>query len=131
MHRPLSQVMVDAKDRLLVKGREENPIKLLRRGEVMSKRLLDDDAGSLGASSLGKLFHDGPEEQRRDGEVVGRPLGGAKFLANGLERRRVLVIAVHVAEQAAQLVESGRIESPMVLQAVARPRPELVELPAP
>ena len=93
MHRPLSQVMVDAEDHLLVKGREENPIKLLRRGEVMSKRLLDNDAGSLGASSLGKVFHDGPEEQRRDGEVVRRPLGGAEFLADGLERRRVVVIA--------------------------------------
>src|SRR5215831_8524447 len=57
MHRLLSQVMVDAEDRLLVKGREQDPIEFLCRGEVMSKRLLDDDAGSIGASSLGKLFH--------------------------------------------------------------------------
>jgi hypothetical protein len=32
-----------------------------------ARRLLDDDAGSLGATRLGKLFHDGPEEQGRDG----------------------------------------------------------------
>jgi hypothetical protein len=96
----------------------------------MSKRLLDDDARSLGTARLGKLFHDCPEEQRRDGEVVRRPLSGAEFLADGLERRRIVVIAVHVAEQAGQLVEGPGIESPVLLQTVARPRPELVELPA-
>src|SRR5262249_24989741 len=53
MHWPLTQVMVDAEDRLLVKGREQDPIEFLRRGEVMSKRLLDDHAGSLGAASPG------------------------------------------------------------------------------
>ena len=96
----------------------------------MSKRLLDDDARSLGTARLGKLFHDCPKQQGRDGEVVRRPLGGAEFLADGLERRRVLVIAVHITQQAGQLVEGGGIESPVVLQTVARPRPELVELPA-
>src|SRR5262249_57608407 len=125
MHRPLSQVMVDAKDRLLVKGREENPIKLLRRREVMSKRLLDDDAGSLGASRLGKLFHDRPKQQGRDGEVVGPPLGGAKFLPDGLERRRILVVAVPVAQQAAQLLEGREVHSTVALPSLLLPRPAL------
>src|SRR5262245_8536482 len=68
MHWSLSKVMVDAEDRLLVKGREQDPIELLRRREVVTKRLLDDDAGSLGAARLGKLFHDCSEEQGRNGE---------------------------------------------------------------
>src|SRR5262245_13572485 len=104
MYRLLSQVMVDAEDRLLVERREQDPIEFLRRGEVVSKRLLDDDAGSLSTASPGKLFHDRAKQQGRDGEVVGRSLGRAKFLADGLERRWVVVIAVHVAQQAAQLV---------------------------
>ena len=46
------------------------------------------------------------------------------------ERGRVVVVAVDVAQQAAQLVEGRRVEAAVFLDAVARPRLELVEGPA-
>ena len=79
---------------------------------------------------LAELLDDQPEQRGRDGEVVRRPLGGAELLADGLEGRRVLVVAVDVAQQAAQLVERRGIEPAVLLEAVARPGPELVEVPA-
>ena len=91
--------------------------------------LFDDDAGAVGAARLGQLFHDQPEQHGRDGEVVRRPLRGAELLADGLKRRRVVVVAVDVAQQAAQLVERRRIEPAVLLEAVVRPGPELVEVP--
>ena len=81
LHRPLAQVMVDAEDRRLVEGCQQDAIELPRRGEVPAERLFDDDAGALGAARLAELLHDHPEQHGRDGEVVGRPLGGAEFLA--------------------------------------------------
>ena len=59
-----------------------------------------------------------------------RPLRRAELLAKGLKRRRVVVVAVHIAQQAAQLVKSRSIDSAVLLEAVARPGPELVEVPA-
>ena len=95
---------------LLVEGAEQDPIERLRRGEVAPERLFDDDASALGAARLGELLHDHPEQRRRDGEVVRRPLRGAEFLADGLKGRRVVVVAVNVAQQAGELVEGRRIE---------------------
>ena len=59
-----------------------------------------------------------------------RPLGGAKLSADGLERRRVLVVAVDVAQQAAQRVERRGIEPAVLLEAVLGAGLELVERPA-
>ena len=47
-----------------------------------------------------------------------------------LERRGIVVVAVHIAQEPAQLFERGRIEAAMLLQAVLRPGLELVEIPA-
>ena len=71
-----------------------------------------------------------PNSDGRDGEVVRRPLRGAELLADGLEGRRVVVVAVDVAQQAGQLVERRRIEAAVLLEAVPRARLELVEVPA-
>ena len=59
-----------------------------------------------------------------------RPLRGAQFLAQGLKRRRVVVIAVHVAQQAGQLLKRRRVEAAMLFQAVLGPGLELVQVPA-
>jgi hypothetical protein len=61
---------------------------------------------------------------------VGRPLSGAELRANGLERRRVLVVAVDVPQQAAELVERRGIETSVLLEAVTGAGLELVEVPA-
>src|SRR5712692_11344994 len=85
VHRPLSQVMVDAEDRLLVEGAEQSVVELLRREEIVTERFFDDDASAVRASSFGQLFHDRPEQHRRDGEIVRRLLRRAKLLTQGLK----------------------------------------------
>src|SRR5439155_4123299 len=105
--------------RFLIEGPEQNPVELLCREKVMAKRLFDDDAGMLGAAGLGQLLDHKLEQHRGDREVVRRPLRGADLFAQGLKGRRVLVVAIDIAQQAAQLVESRGMESPVLLDAVA------------
>ncbi len=85
VHRPLAQVVVDAKDVRFVEVAVENPVQLLRRSEIVAERLFDDDARARGASSLRQLLDDGFEQAGRDGKVVRGPPGIAQFLA---QRRR-------------------------------------------
>jgi hypothetical protein len=61
VHRPLSKVMVDTEDCLLIEGAEQNPVEVLRRGEVPAKRLFDDNPSAVGAARLGQLFDDQAE----------------------------------------------------------------------
>ena len=53
----------------------------------------------LRAAGLGELLDDRAEQHRRDRQVVRRPLRGAELLAQLLERRRLGVVAVDVAQQ--------------------------------
>jgi hypothetical protein len=94
----LAEVVVDAKDRRLVETSEQDPVELPRRGEIVAERLLDDDAGAVPTAGIAELLHDQLEQHGRDGQVVRRLPDGAQLLANGLERRRVLVVAVDVAQ---------------------------------
>ena len=67
----------------------------------------------------------------RDGEVVRRPLRGAELLADGLERCRIVVVAVHITQQSGELLERSRIDpAAVLLEAVACTRLELVQVPA-
>ena len=118
--------------KIAVSSKAPSRIRLSSRAEARSRaeRLLDDDAGAVGAARLAELLDDQPEQHGRDGEVVRGPLGGAELLAEGLERRRVLVVAVDVAQQAAQLVERRGIEPAVLLEAVLGAGLELVEVPA-
>src|SRR6266436_361247 len=61
VHRPLSKVMVDAEDCLLVEGAEQNPVEVLRRGEVPAEWLFDDNASAIVAARLRQLFDDQAE----------------------------------------------------------------------
>ena len=61
---------------------------------------------------------------------MGRTLGRAEFLAQRRERGRLLIIAIHVMQQSRQLGERRRVEAAVLLDAVARPRLELVRGPA-
>ena len=100
LDRPLPEIMVDAEDRRLVEGREQDPVELLCRAEVSAEGLFENDAGALGAARLGELLHDEPEERGRDGKVVCRPLGRAELFADCLKRCRVFVVPVNIAQQA-------------------------------
>src|SRR4029077_10502197 len=130
VHRPFSQVMIDAEDVLLIEGAEKNPIKLLRRDKVVTEGFFNDNASAVGTVCLGQLFHNQPEQRGRDGEVVRRPLRGAELLSDRLKSRRVLIVTINIAQQTAELFESRGIDtSPVFLDTVARPRPELVDVP--
>ena len=60
---------------------------------------------------------------------MGWPLRGSELPADGLKRRRVVVVAIHVAQQPTQLVEGDGVEPSVLLQAVLRPVLELFESP--
>src|SRR6266478_8798618 len=101
--------MVDAKDRLLVERAEQNPIEFLSRGEVVTEGFFNDDASAPGAVRLRQLFHDQLEQRGRDGQVVRRPLCGAQLFTDRLKSRRVLIVTINIAQQAAELFESRGI----------------------
>src|SRR4029077_5936131 len=52
MYWPLSQVMVDAKDCLLLEGAEQDPVEILCGGEIPAEGLFDDDTSSTIAARL-------------------------------------------------------------------------------
>ena len=60
---------------------------------------------------------------------MGRALGRAEFFAQGRERGRILVIAVDVAQEGAQLRKGLRVKAPVLFDTVAGPRLELVQRP--
>src|SRR5262245_27418619 len=60
---------------------------------------------------------------------MGRPLSRSKLSTDGLEGGGLLVIAIQVTQKAAQPVESGRIESSVLIETVARAVAELLEVP--
>src|SRR5262249_3736326 len=105
-------------------------IERLRRAAVAAKGLLDDHASTACAAGPRQLVGDEPEQRGRNGEVVRGPLGGAELLANGLERTRIVVVAIDVAQQAAQRAERRRIEPSVLLDAILGASLELFEVPA-
>ena len=52
MHRPLAEVMVDAKDRRLVEGAEQNPVEFLGGDAVVTEGFFNDDTSAFGAVRL-------------------------------------------------------------------------------
>src|SRR5581483_6018881 len=130
MHRAFAQVVVDAKDRLFIESAEQSLIELSRRVEVATEGLLDNNPRAAGAIGFAQLFYDGAEQHRRDGEIKRRLARAPQLPAQGLKRRRVFVVAVDVTQQPGQLVESRGLDAAVLLDAVARPRAELIDLPA-
>src|SRR5262249_27787222 len=91
IHRSLSEVVIDAKDTCLIKSAEQNLVQCPCGFKVISERLLDDHAGPFGAARFCELSHHRSELNRRDRQIVRRPPApAAQFLAERLERRRVL-----------------------------------------
>ena len=130
VNRPLAEVMVDPEDVLFDERAEQDPVQLARRRKVLAEGLLDDDAGPFRTSGLRQLLHDGPEERRRDRQVVRGLLGAAERLPERREGRRIFVVPVDVAKQARQLVERVTVQPAVLLDAVLRARAQLVERPA-
>ena len=59
-----------------------------------------------------------------------RVLCGAELLAYRVKRGGIVVVAVNVAKQRAQLVEGGTVQAAVLLDARPRPRAQLFEGPA-
>jgi len=129
MHGPLTEVMIDAKDVFLIEPTQQDIVEAPGRVEIAAERLFDYDAGPLGATRFHKLFDHGSKQYGRDSQIVSRLSGVSELFAERFKRPRIPVVAVHVAQQAAQLFEGRGIESPMFFEAVFRTRPELVEVP--
>src|SRR5215469_5756301 len=53
-----------------------------------------------------------------------------ELLAKGFERGRFLIVAVDIAQQAAQLFERNGVESTVFLQALLGTRPKPIEVPS-
>lgn len=98
---------------------------------VATERLFNYEARIVGTARFGKLSRHGPEQNRRDRQIVHRLLGVTEFLAQRLERGRIVVVAVHVAQLAQHLDEDFRLRvAAMRLDAFLRALFELVEIPA-
>ena len=115
---------------IFIESGEQYPVEVVRGGEIMPERLLDNDAGSVSAIGVGELFHYGAKQRGWDRQIVCWPLRRTELLANGLKRRPVGIVAVDVAQEPRQFVERCRIEAAMFLQAISCPRLELLERPA-
>src|SRR5207302_1696695 len=123
--------MVDAENSFFVERAEQNAVEPLRADEVRPEWLLHNDARSLrDAAGLSKLLHDDAKERWRNRKIERGLPRGPERLADGLECGRVVVIAVHVAQQAAQFLECSGVKPAMFFEAIFRPGLELVEVPA-
>jgi hypothetical protein len=77
MNRLLSEVMIDAEDAFLVERAQQNAVESLRRGEVRAERFFHNHPrAAAGTISGPQLFHYFPKQDRRNGEIMWRPLRG-------------------------------------------------------
>jgi hypothetical protein len=129
VHRPLAEIMVDAIDVILVERAEQDGVELARRRKVVPEGLLHDHARTVGAAALRELQDNGAEKRRRDREVVRRTLRLTQLLLDRLKRRAVVVIAADVAQEAGEPVERRGVEMAVLLDALSRSRPQLLEIP--
>ncbi len=117
-HGRFAQVVVDAEDRLLRKGGQQDLIEALGRFEIAAERLFDDHAAVLRAAGLAELLDHDAEHVGRDGEVKRGRFGVAHLLPQLLERGEVGVVAVDVAQELVELVEGGRVEAAVLFETV-------------
>jgi len=80
-HWPLSKVVVNTKNVALGKGCVQDPVQLLGRLQVASKRLFNNDASTVGGSGVREMFDDGSKQRRRNGQVMCRMLSTTKLFA--------------------------------------------------
>src|SRR6266481_10034736 len=95
----------------------------------MTEWLLNDDSRVSVALRFSDMLHHGFKKYRRDGQVMGWPLRAVELFAKGLESPGILIVAVHVTQQPAQLFKCRRIHSSMFFKAVLGPRAELFQSP--
>ena len=77
----------------------------LRRLDVVTERLLDDDTRRLGETGLGESLDDPPEQERRDLEIEDRMLGAADRLTHALVGGGIPEVALHIRQSAGEPLE--------------------------
>src|SRR5262245_11494757 len=130
LHGVLAQIVIDAEHAGFVEAAMHGRVQPLRRGQVLTERLLDHDAAAGRAPRRAELIADGLEGAGRDGQVVRRVTRIPQLLSQALEGPRIAVIAVDVAQRADHAGERIGIEAAVPLDAVAGTRLQLVARPA-
>ncbi len=115
LHRLLPQEMVDPEDLVLADHLEQLAVELARRSEVVSERLLDHHPRTVGEVGFRQSSDDGPEQGRRGLEVEQRMLRRAQRLAETVERRGVVRVALDVPEACEEPAESLLLRGPLFL----------------
>ena len=113
----------------------QRAVERLRRGQVAAERLLHHDPRAVRAAGLLQVLRHHTEQFGRDRQVVQRPLRLAQRLLQPLERGRVVVVAVDVAQLRRQLRERRLVDGAALLlcrlrQAVVRTLAQLLHAPA-
>ena len=119
--------MIDAEDVRLVEDGVQRLIQRFCRGEIASKRLLEDDARSARAAALAEAADDGRKHTGRDGQIVQRMLRVAGFRAKPHECVVILVVAFDQAQQTDQLRERRSIDATTVFLEAVEARAQLLE----
>jgi hypothetical protein len=119
--RRLSQVVVDAEDRLLVERLMQDPVQLASRCEVAAERLLQHDAAALGTTRTRETADHDLERARGNREIEGGMARRAERRPDRGERREVCIVSADVREPLRELLERGLIDATAVgLDALAR-----------
>ena len=109
---------------------EKNPVQFPGRGQIGSERLLNHDAGILGAAGLAELFHHHAEKHGWDGQVMGRTPGVAHRLLDRRKGGGIIVVAVDIPKQSGEFFEGSGIEPAVLLEAVLGSGLQLIQIPA-
>jgi hypothetical protein len=127
LHRLLAEVVIDPEDGRLGKELVQRAIERLSGGEVAAERLLHDDAPVDGGTHPSQTGDYGGEEAGRDCQIKERPLAADQRIPQSLVGARILVVSPDKAEQPAQFLKRGRVEGTVLLHAIARSVPKLVQ----
>ena len=126
----LAQIVVNAKNVVLVERLQEHRVQPPRRLEIAAERFFHDDPGTGGAPRLLEQRHDVVEQVRRNRQIVRRMVREAEFVAQRHVRGGVAVVATHVAQQRRQFGKRLRVEPAVLDHAVTRARAKLLDVAA-
>src|ERR1700722_5407649 len=122
--------MIDAEYVGFLENTKQNLIQLLRRGKIVPEGLLHNNSTTSGAVGFRKMLHHRFKQNRRYRQVMRWTLCVLEFFAKRGERRGILIVAVHIAQQAGQFLKSSGIESAVLLETVLRASAKLIDLPS-
>ena len=108
----------------------QDPVQIACRREVTPERLLEDDPAVLRAAGGAQISHHHRKETRRNRQVGDRPLGRGELDAQGGKGRRVVVVAVDVAQVGREVGEARFDETAILGDARAGMLDELFACPA-